>query len=195
MQSRRFVTFGIGIVAIVSVAILLARLSPRSSGKMIESEPMLLTGTALSIRVPVGWDASDRSSCRQPCIRMRLPRNADGGQSMWPVITLEEVSRENLASSLDEYENDLDGSIDIHRIRIGGQPALEFASSGEVIVDTLESFTQGVSAVLPIESRHFVFAPDRVLYDCNIVGSASDIVEYSDVFDFFCASVNVRDWE
>ena len=191
MQLRQFIASSVGVTAIVALVVVSAYSSLSQRVPPREVIAMPLTGTTLSLNVPVDWDSSDRSSCNQPCIRLRQPAGEEGGRPVWPTITLEVVEPQGAVTTLDEYQLQLERTEDLRTTRIGGMRALEYETSGNVIIDSIESFALGRSRVLKIDHRHYIFKPGRVLYKCSLEGSAEDVAAYSDVFESFCASVGV----
>jgi hypothetical protein len=162
-----------------------------STSVLVESVRKALPGTTISLAIPLGWDDSDHSSCRQPCVRLRLPRRPDGGQPMWPDIAFERVA---VAASLspEQYLEALPNDALLsgpHRLRLGSYSAIEFTMAGEMVSHGPEDYARGTATRTALETRHFVLVVDRHLYHCSLGTYAGDLAKYSDVFRSFCASV------
>jgi hypothetical protein len=178
-------------VCVVATTLQYACARDDSTSVLVESVRKALPGTTISLAIPVGWDDSDHSSCRQPCVRLRLPRRPDGGQPMWPGIAFERVT---VAASLspEQYVEALPSDAlrsGPHPLKLGSYSAIEFTMAGEMVSHGAEDYARGTATWTSLETRHLVLVVDRHLYHCSLGTYAGDLAKYSDVFRSFCASV------
>jgi hypothetical protein len=174
-------------VAVVAIALVVLYLSVPERAPTVQGHHRELRGTSLGYSVPSAWDDNDHSSCNQPCVRLRLLPDGNGGVA-GPSITLQRVSAGSRSTPF-EYAKAQVAAGQVATIRVGGRSGVEFALSGDAIVDAFDSQGRWQSGIVQVASRHIIFQAERRLYECVIEGNPQSIAEYRAVFLTFCASV------
>ena len=145
--------------------------------------------------IPGDWEADfSRSGCRPPCITLLRPKGPNGGQALSPSITFQAARIGRGFVSPREYvepllERGVTLLVPPRTEFMGDKRGFSYTVSSRVIVDTIESFTQGVSSGYTQQSRYLIFPVHGYLYECVIAGRESDLENFADDYEYFCGSV------
>ena len=150
-----------------------------------------LLNQPLTIDTPAGFvDRSWEHVSQGFPLHFNLPAHADGSRSLYPEISIAsspEMNGTDVPMALSEYAKTqtVEGRTIIRPrfVQIAGQQAIEFAFSGDLILDY-----RGGSIVRPVVLHEIAIAYQSRLYHCRLGVELGRHISYIKVLHEFCGS-------